>query len=124
MIKYEHDTQLSQRIQHIVSSLSLHHDLSRVACIRSRGSTSRRTLARCHTLPRIMQKALGLDAHYAIEVVSENFDRLKEEDQTKTLIHELMHIPKGMKGGFRYHDYVCSRNVDELYKRYKRNLNN
>ncbi len=124
MIKYEHDGMLSQRITHIVLRLGLHHDLSRVACIRSRGSTSRRTLARCHTLPRIMQKALGLDAHYAIEVVSENFDRLKEEDQTKTLIHELMHIPKGMKGGFRYHDYVCSRNVEELYKKYKKELNN
>ena len=124
MIKYEHDAHLSSRILHIVSSLGLHHDLARVACIRSRGSTSRRTLARCHALPRIMQKALNVNAHYVIELVSENFDKLSDEEQTKTIIHELMHIPKGMKGGFRYHDYVCSRNVDELYKKYKRTLNN
>ena len=81
-------------------------------------------MARCHALPRIMQKALNVNAHYVIELVSENFDKLSDEEQTKTIIHELMHIPKGMKGGFRYHDYVCSRNVDELYKKYKRTLNN
>ncbi|MDI6720984.1 MAG: putative metallopeptidase [Candidatus Aenigmarchaeota archaeon] len=120
MIKYEHDPALSLKVQHIVSSLQLHHDLSRVACIRSRGSTSRRTLARCHALSRIMQKALGVKAHYVIEVISENFDRLNENEQMKTLIHELLHIPKGMKGGFRYHDYVCRRNVEELYRKYRR----
>lgn len=124
MIKYELDEQLSGHVRHIVSSLNLHHDLSRVACVRSTGSTSRRTLARCHALSRIMQKALGVKAHYVIEVISENFDRLSDEEKTKTIMHELLHIPKSMGGGFRYHDYVCSRNVDELYKQYKRNLNN
>lgn len=122
MIKYDYDEQLSMHVKHIVSSLNLHHDLSRVVCVRSNGSTSRRTLARCHALSRIMQKALGVKAHYVIEVVSENFDRLSDEEKTKTIIHELMHIPKSMGGGFRYHDYVCSRNVDELYKKYKKGL--
>ena len=120
MIKYELDEQLSSQVKHIVLRLALHHDLSRVACVRSTGSTSRR----CHALSRIMQKALGVKAHYVIEVVSENFDRLSDEEKTKTIMHELLHIPKSMGGGFRYHDYVCNRNVDELYKKYRRGLNN
>lgn len=88
----------------IVGKLGLYHiRLNRVAFIRSRGSKARRTLARIHGLPRIMQIALGTRAHYAIEVISENFDRLSEEEKIKTLIHELMHVPKSFGGGFRSH---------------------
>lgn len=118
MIKYSRDKELSDRVRHIVEALNLHHDLSRVTCVRSNGSSSRRALARCHALPRVMQKALGTKAHYVIEVVSENFDKLSDEDRAKTLIHELLHIPKSMGGGFRYHDYACNKNVESLYKKY------
>ena len=67
-----------------------------------------------------MQNALGIKAHYVIEVISENFDSMKEDEQTKTIIHELMHIPKGMKGGFRHHDFVCQRNVEAMYRKYEK----
>lgn len=66
-----------------------------------------------------MQTALGVKAHYVIEVISEKFDKLSEEERTKTIIHELMHIPKSMGGGFRQHDFVCRRNVDQMYRQYK-----
>ncbi|MBI2046960.1 hypothetical protein HYT26_02255 [Candidatus Pacearchaeota archaeon] len=29
-----------------------------------------------------------------------------------------MHIPKSFGGGFKHHDYVCNRNIDNYYKRY------
>ncbi|HEY5593736.1 MAG TPA: putative metallopeptidase [Nitrospiria bacterium] len=92
----------------------------RVRAIRSRGTKSRRILARCHGLPKALQTGLSLPAHYVIELVSENYDRLSEAEQTKTLIHELMHIPRVFGGGFRNHDYVRARRVDQFYEQYVR----
>lgn len=118
MIKYEKAIDLEIQIIKISEKLDLNHiDLSRVVCVRSYGSKSRRTLARCHTLSRIMQKALNTKAHYVIEAITENFDKLSEEDKTKTLIHELMHIPKAFRGGFRHHDHVTNKNVEEMYRK-------
>ena len=117
MIKYHHSDAVKTRISEIAAKLGIKHDLSRVACVESVGSKSTRTLARCHALPRIMQVALGTKAHYVIEVITENFSPLPKSEQDKTLIHELMHIPKSFGGGFRHHDYVCRRNVEEMYRK-------
>lgn len=64
-----------------------------------------------------MHVALNTKAHYVIEVISENFDRLNEAEKTKTLIHELLHIPKSFGGGFRHHDYASRKNVEQMYKK-------
>jgi predicted metallopeptidase len=119
MIKYFPAPDIEQKAHEIALKLSIRHDFSRVRFIRSRGSQARRTLARCHALPRIMQTALGIKAHYIIEVIDEQYEKLSEEEKIKTLIHELMHIPKSMGGGFRQHDFVCRRNVEEMYQKYK-----
>ena len=119
MIKYFPAPDIEQKALHIANSLNMRHDFSRVRFVRSHGSQARRTLARCHALPRIMQAALGVKAHYVIEVIEEQFARLSEEEQTKTIIHELMHIPKSMGGGFRQHDFVTRKNVDQLYRQYR-----
>jgi predicted metallopeptidase len=120
MISYEHAEDIRSRVHDIVARLSLSHvDVNRVACLRSRGGSSRYTLARCHVLPRVFQKALGVRAHYIIEVVSEKFDRLSPEEQTKVLIHEILHIPKSFGGGFKHHDYVNRSTVERFYERYK-----
>ena len=50
--------------------------------------------------------------------MSERFDNMSEIDKIKTLIHELMHIPKSFGGGFKYHNVVHDRNVDIMYERY------
>ena len=119
-MRYEDAPDLMVRIREIVNRLNMIHiDLGRVACVRSYGSSARRTLARCHTVGKLMQKAMSVPAFYAIEFL-EIFDRLSKEEQDKTIIHELMHIPKAFGGGFRHHDFVCERNVDRLYKEYKK----
>jgi Predicted metallopeptidase len=65
-----------------------------------------------------MQLALGINAHYVVEILTENYDRLSEEEQIKILIHELMHIPETFGGGFRMHsDHVTRRNVEKLYRK-------
>jgi predicted metallopeptidase len=120
MIQYEFAADISARIRDILSKLQMRHiDESRVACVRSKGSTSKRVIARCHGLPRIMQLALNQNPHYVIEVVSERFDTLNKVKQTKVLIHELMHIPHSFGGGFRTHrPYVTQKKVERMYKRF------
>ena len=86
--------------------------------MRSYGSTGKGIIARCHALPKVMQLALGIDAHYVIEILTENYDRLSKEEQIKILIHELMHIPETFGGGFRMHsDHVTRKNVEKLYRK-------
>ena len=116
MIKYHPAPDIQERAMNIAGRIGMKRDFSRIKFVRSTGSQSRRTLARCHAFPRILQAALGMKAHYIIEVISEKFDRLSEEQQNKTIIHEMMHIPESMKGGFRHHDYVCDRNIEKLHK--------
>ncbi|RKX98110.1 MAG: metallopeptidase [Spirochaetes bacterium] len=120
MIKYKRARDIDRKVRDIVLKLEMHHiDLSRLVCIRSFGSKSRYVIARCHSLPKIFQKALSMQAFYIIEVISERFDRLSEEEKTKTLIHELLHIPKSFAGGFRHHrPYVNKKTVNEMYRRY------
>jgi len=111
---------IGSRIKDIIHKLQMTHvDGSRVACVRSKGSKSKRVIARCHGLSRIMQLALDQKPHYAIEVVSERFDKLSKEEQTKVLIHELMHIPHSFGGGFRAHrPYVTQKKVERMYKKF------
>jgi predicted metallopeptidase len=120
MIYYELAEDIGAEIKEIIRKLDMNHiDESRVVCIRSRGSASRRTLARCHGLPKIMQRALDIKPHYVIEIISEQFDKLGKADQTKVLIHELMHIPHAFGGGFRSHrPYVTKRKVEQMYQQF------
>lgn len=122
LMRYELAPDIESIAKDIVSKLGMSHvDLERVAFVRSRGSKSRRTLARIHGLPRIMQLSMNTGAHYAIEVISENFDCLSEDDRIKTVVHELMHVPKGFGGGFRNHkQYVTRKNVESVYSEYVR----
>ena len=104
----------------IVEKLRLDYiDLERVVVMRSVGTSTNRTLARIHSISKIIQQAVGVQSHYVIEFLSENFDRLSQEDKTRTLIHELMHIPTTFGGGFRQHGtHVTSRSVEKMYRKY------
>ena len=122
MIRYELARDLSERIGDILKRVEMSHvDASMVICMRSKGSRSRRTIARCHGLSKIMQLALNRGPHYVIEVISERFDPLSREDQTRVLIHELMHIPHSFGGGFRAHrPYVTRQKVEKVYQEFLR----
>ena len=118
-MRYEPAPDLQDRMIKIVQTLGMPHlDISRIQCLRSFGSSSRRTIARCHTLGKMMQKAMKTKSFYAIEFL-EIFDKLPEKDKDKTIIHELMHIPKSFGGGFRHHDFVCERNIEILYRKFE-----
>ena len=117
-MKYEYAHDLQKRMEEIVRILSMNHiNLERVKCFRSRGISTKRTIARCHTIGKLMQKAIGVDAHYAIEFL-ERFDKLNKEEQDKVIIHEMLHIPKTFGGGFRQHDFVCEENVEIMHEKF------
>src|SRR3989344_4605329 len=120
-MKYEFAFDLQEKSEEISKLLFPHIDINRIRCFRSYGSCSRTTIARCHALGKLMQKALGIKAIYALEFLSERFDKMSEEEQVKVIIHELMHIPFTFGGGFKHHDYVSDRNVNKMYQCYKKN---
>ena len=120
-IKYEIAEDIMNRLYEIVKTLGeemVHVKLSGVYAIRSRGSQSRGTLARCHAMGKIWQLALGIKAVYLIEIIEHRFEKLSKSDQDRVLIHELMHIPKTFGGGFKHHDTVNERTVERVYQKY------
>ena len=118
-MKYELAPDIQIIAEEISKLLFPHVKLDRIQCFRSKGTSSRGTIARCHTIGKLMQKAMNVQAFYALEFISERFDRLDKEEQIKVIIHELMHIPATFGGGFRHHDHVCDKNIDKSYKAYK-----
>ncbi len=117
---------LDRRVASIVRTLGWKHaDLKHIVCMRSTGAKTR-AIARIWGLPRIWQIALYLKPYYVIEVISERFDKMDEEDQDKTLIHELLHIPKTFSGALVPHECfgrsIDTKRVNEIYRIYEESL--
>ena len=120
---------IQKRVKKILEKIDFSHmnekNSKQIVCFRSYGSTSR-ARARIWSLPTIWQKALVVKPHYCIEVLSEKFDRMSKVNQTKVLIHELLHIPKTFSGALLPHRgrgrvRVDAWAVNKLYKEYKKN---
>jgi len=115
---YEPAPDLKKRLIEIVYLLNMSHiKLDRIECLRSFGSSSKRTIARCHALGKLMQRAMQAKSFYAIEFL-ERFDKMNKIEQDKVIIHELMHVPKTFGGGFRQHDFVCEKNINILHEKF------
>jgi predicted metallopeptidase len=121
-MKYKVDNEIQSIANDIIRKLNFFYiDINKLVCIRSIGSKSRRIIARIHGLPKIMQVAMNDKALYVIEIISENFDNLEQDDKTKTIIHELMHIPKCFGGGFRNHrNFVTRKSVERAFEEYRK----
>jgi predicted metallopeptidase len=118
-MEYELAPDIQEKANDIVIKLNMNHiSPGDFVCMRSYGSSSRGTIARCHGMAKVMQLALKIKPIYVLEFLNKRFDKMDEKDKTKVIIHELMHIPKNMGGGFRHHDYVTDREVTVLYARY------
>lgn len=118
-MKYTPSPEWTVKTKDVIRKLDFTHIMEdRVVCFKSVGSKSRRVIARIHTMPKIIQLGINQPPFYAIELVSEKFDRQNEEEQIKTIIHELLHIPHSFNGGFRqHHPYVNKRTVDHHYQK-------
>jgi predicted metallopeptidase len=117
-MRYEFAEDIQRKAEEISKILFPHIDITRIKCFRSYGTSSRRTIARCHSLEKIIQLALGIKSFYVLEFLSERFDKLNKEEQIKIIIHELMHIPNSFGGGFKHHNFVNERNINMMYKTY------
>jgi len=118
-MKYEFDSNLQSIAEEISRLLFPHIRIENIKCFMSYGTSSKRTIARCHALGKLMQKALTTEAFYVLEFLSERFEKLDDEEKIKVIIHELMHIPKTFGGGFKHHNMVTDKNVNLYYKTYK-----
>jgi predicted metallopeptidase len=117
-INYSEASDVKTLADEIAESLEFFHVVPQyVFCLRSKGSASKRTIARIHGLGKVWQETLNLPPSYVIEVISERYDRLSEEGKEKTIIHELLHVPKAFAGGFRPHKgYIDEQIVERLHR--------
>ena len=98
---------------------------SNIICMRSFDSKAR-AYARIWSLPRIWQAGLGVEPHYIIEVLTQFFDKQNDEDKIRTLIHELLHIPKTFSGALVPHKCfnkkIDKKAVEVIYKEYRKRI--
>lgn len=123
-MKWEKAPDIKKTLTEILKKVEMPHvDLKRVITFRSFEAKTR-ARARIWSFPRIWQDALELPAHYVIEVLSEKFDHLSDDDKKRVLIHELLHIPKNFSGSLRPHKAnnwrLDHRLVETLFKEYKK----
>lgn len=107
-------------VDRLIGSLGLFYvDKGRIFCLRSKGSKARGVAARIHPFPKVYQSALGMKPVYIIEVISEVFDGLTPAEKERTLIHELLHIPKSFSGGLVSHSSNFESRVEAYHKFYR-----
>jgi predicted metallopeptidase len=121
-MRFELAKDIQERINSMLNVLNYDHiDSSRIICIRSYNSKSK-AIARIWGLSKVWQKVLNIEPHYIIEVLHPRFEKYSKEDQDKTLLHELLHIPKKFSGGLVPHKCfgkrIDRRTVEELYKKH------
>lgn len=121
-MKWYKDQKIQRNLESIIKTLDFSHINSRhVHCYRTYGSKAR-AYARIWSFPKIFQEVLSVKPAYIIEVLSEKFDKLSDDNKSKVLIHELLHIPKNFSGSLLPHKTRGRRlekEVDRLFRMMK-----
>ncbi len=121
-LEWEEAVDVKRDLKKIIHTLEFDHiQISRVFCYRTEGSKAR-AYARTWMMPKIFQHALDIQPAYVIEVLSKYYDKLSEDEKSKVLIHELLHIPKNFSGALLSHRGVnrhIGRDANTLFKLYK-----
>jgi predicted metallopeptidase len=122
-MEWEEANDVKILLKKILSVLDLPYiNPSRIYCYRTNGSKSR-AYARIWSFPKIFQTALDLEPAYVIEVLSKYYDRLNDDEKSKVIIHELLHIPKNFSGALLAHrtrGRHLGKTANILYNEYKR----
>lgn len=117
-MKYEKAHDIKTKIDLLITRLHFTHIIPKnIYCIRSLDAKTR-AIARIWGMSRLFHEVIGIEPHYIIEVNAKRFDKLDKREQIKTLIHELMHIPKTFSGALlphrgRYHR-INDREVEKI----------
>lgn len=121
-LEWEEALDVKGDLKKIVSTLEFDHvRISRVFCYRTQGSKAK-AYARTWMMPKIFQQALGIEPAYVIEVLSRYYDKLSDDEKSKVLIHELLHIPKNFSGALLSHKgrgRHIGHDANALFKKYK-----
>lgn len=119
-LKYEIALDIKETVDKLIVELEFDYIRPlQVHCIRSFDAKTRAT-ARIWGMSKLFKEVAGLEPHYIIEVNAKRFDKLSSRDQIKTLVHELLHIPKTFSGALlshrgRYHR-VDDRAVERVLR--------
>lgn len=102
-MKYAPAPEIKQQIEKLVQGLNLTHiKIENIHCIRSFDAQTR-AIARIWGMSRLFKEVAGIEPHYIIEVNAKKFDKQSDHEKIKTLVHELMHIPKTFSGALLSH---------------------
>ena len=102
-MQYQIAKDVKEKIGKLINQLKMDYiDKKRIYCIRSFDAKTR-AIARIWGMSRLFAEVCGIKPCYIIEVNSKRFDKLSERDKIKTLIHELLHIPKTFSGALLSH---------------------
>lgn len=122
-MKYEKAPEIKEKILQLIDKLKFDYIKGEnIHCIRSFDAKTR-AYARIWGMAKLFKEVVGIEPHYIIEVNARQFDKLNERDQLKTLVHELMHIPKTFSGALlphrgRYHR-INDREVEKILESIK-----
>lgn len=117
-MKYKLAPEIKRQIRVLIKELKFSHiKPNQIHCIRSFDAKTR-AYARIWGMSRLFHEVAGLKPNYIIEVISQRFDKLPEREKMKTLIHELMHIPKTFSGALLSHrgpyHQINNREVEKI----------
>lgn len=122
-MKYEIAHDIKHQIDYLIDNLDFSYiKPQNIYCIRSLDAKTR-AYARIWGMAKLFKEVCGIEPHYIIEVNAKKFDKLNDRDKIKTLIHELMHIPKTFSGSLlphrgRYHR-INDREVEKILSNLK-----
>jgi predicted metallopeptidase len=121
-MKYKLAPEIKRQLRLLIKELKFTHiKPNQIHCIRSFDAKTR-AYARIWGMSRLFHEVAGLETNYIIEVISQRFDKLSEREKIKTLIHELMHIPKTFSGALLSHRGPHHEINDREVERILRNL--
>lgn len=124
-LEWEDARDVTRKLKQILKVLDLPHiKFENIHCYRTNGSKSR-AYARIWSMPKIFQRALKLEPNYVIEVLAKYYDRLNEDEKSKVIIHELLHIPQNFSGALVPHrtkSRHLGKTANKLFDIYKKSL--
>lgn len=124
-LEWEDAEDVKIKIKQILKVLDFPHIKEQnIHCYRTEGSKSR-AYARIWAMPKIFQRALNLEPHYVIEVLAKYYDRLDENEKSKVIIHELLHIPNNFSGALVPHKTKSrhlGKTANKLFEIFKNSL--
>ncbi|KKP66150.1 MAG: Metallopeptidase-like protein [Candidatus Roizmanbacteria bacterium GW2011_GWC2_35_12] len=121
-MKYKLAPEIRRQIRTLIKELKFTHiKPNQIHCIRSFDAKTR-AYARIWGMSRLFNEVAGLKPNYIIEVINQRFEKLTPREKIKTLIHELMHIPKTFSGALLSHrgphHEINDSAIEKILKKY------